>query len=101
MSVDVRDIDPGGLNFANLGAGFGFNFLRIDPSRERARGEGLDAVVKMWGRRVAGGESWDTLRRKHRDTIDQHDMAANTQSWSSPCEVRGLGKGGAVCHQRR
>src|SRR6266849_8447845 len=106
MSIDVRDLDPGGLNLANLGAGLGFNFLRVDPSSEGAGGEGLEAVSKMWGGRmqggrVSGGESGDTFRRKRRDTVDQHDIAADTQSWSSSGQMRSLRKGGAVRHQRR
>jgi hypothetical protein len=74
VRVDVGDGDAGGLKSADLGGGFGDDFLGADAEGEEVADEVGECVAEG---SAVGAESGDLFRRQSGLTVDEEDVAAD------------------------
>lgn len=97
VRIDVRDDDPGGLDLLNLPPGLGFNFRSFHTARECSCREGFESVAEAFRICDCGecGSIQDGL------SVNENNVAPDTQIRGALCQLYGLGKRSAICHQGR
>ena len=96
VRVDVRDAHSCGLQFANLGTGFGFNFAGGDAAGDHAGEKAGEAGFEFSAGGV--GEIGNFARIECWTSVDEEHVASDGQSRGG--ESDGVGEGRSCCHQR-
>ncbi len=81
VRVEVREIDSGGLNLANLRRSFRGNFFSAYYARDCARRKALHAIAKL----MTVGERGNFVGVEHGFAIKQDDMASDAKSRTLLC----------------
>ena len=97
VRVEVREIDSGGLNLANLRRSFRGNFFSAYYARDCARRKALHAIAKL----MNFGERGNFAGVEHGLAIKQDDMASDAKSRTLLCEGDRFCERRAIRHQCR
>ena len=104
VRVKVSDGNAGGLQLADLGGGFGFDFIGRQAAQHRERPKLADALAEA---RIAGAvtaavqQTVDLRLGKQGSAVHQDDVASHSQSRRGLRQTHRLRKCLAVGHQRR
>src|SRR5271157_5935969 len=99
VGIEMRHVDSGGLNLANLSAG-----LRLDLPGVQASGQGacrktLQPIAETGGAGIAGSERGQSNRVKNRLAINQYNMATHAEARQLLCQLHGIVEGRPTGHE--